>query len=153
MTRLMIIRGPSGSGKSTIAAARLGTRCAFGQRGVTWFEADMYFERNGHYNFDASLLGQAHNWCQEQVRKALQAGHDEVIVSNTCTTSAELQDYLNIAAETGVEVEIVRTPGPWHAETLRERNLHNVPIRSIERMINRYVRHPDESEWTNLNVF
>jgi len=49
---LVIIRGCSGSGKSTLAKL-LGSN-------FKHFEADMYFMKNGVYQFDGTKLGAAH---------------------------------------------------------------------------------------------
>lgn len=146
MARLTIIRGPSGTGKSTIAI-HLG-----GERGKNWFEADMFFDRNGHYEFDAGRLGAAHQWCQENVRKSLVSGND-TIVSNTTIKEFELNTYLIIAKEIGAEVTIMRSPRPWDVRQLRDRNVHKVPAKALERMINRYVEHKNEEEWTDLSIF
>jgi predicted kinase len=141
---LTIIRGPSGTGKSTIA------RHLDGIEQDNWFEADMFFVRNGHYEFDAKRLGQAHKWCQDNIRKLLESGSN-AIVSNTTITSQELDAYLEIAKAT--KVKIIRTPGPWNISDLRNRNIHCVPSKSLERMINRYEPHPEEKEWEDLSVF
>lgn len=143
---LTIIRGPAGSGKSTIA------RYLGGIARVNWFEADMWFERNGHYDFEALKLFEAHNWCQKSVEDALVAGKN-VIVSNTACSLEELNAYIQIAERAGAEVDIIRSPGPWNSRNLKEQNVHNVPLKSLERMINRYVAHSDEIEWSNMEIF
>lgn len=139
MPKLTIIRGPAGSGKTTHAKS-LG-----GIARKNWFEADMFHEHNGHYKFEATLIGAAHAWCQHNVRQSLENGQD-TIVSNTTCSMEELGHYLKIAEETGAELSIIRTPRPWLARDLKDRNIHNVPLKTIEKMINKYVEHPDEIE-------
>lgn len=146
MAKLTIIRGPSGTGKSTIA------RHLGGEARVTWFEADMFFDRNGHYEFDGNKLGNAHQWCQDNVYANLDDNRD-VIVSNTTTAESELATYLGIAEQLGADVEIIRTPRPWDIEQMKERNVHRVPAKALQRMLNRYVEHEDEIEWTDMSVF
>lgn len=146
MTKLTIIRGAAGTGKSTIAC-HLG-----GVARVNWFEADMYFDRNGHYDFDASRLGAAHRWCQESVMARLAYG-DDVIVSNTTTTRSELNEYLKIAQDVGVEVRIIRTPLPWEISDMKERNTHRVPTKVLEKQVARYSPHTDEKEWEDMSIF
>lgn len=156
--KLVIIRGPSGSGKSTIAKA-LG-----GSMQHNWFEADMFFMSNGHYQFNPRELGKAHKWCQNAVYTALDlcihytyAGYktdDLVIVSNTSTTLSEANDYIRIAQEVGVdELEIIRTPGPWIVDDLLVRNEHNVPREVLEKQLARYTPFDFETEWSDMSIF
>jgi adenylate kinase family enzyme len=168
--KLVIIRGPSGSGKSTIAQ-HLG-----GIRGVNWLEADMFFRGpDGSYNFDPRKLGQAHAWCQAMTRKAIEHNQEiltkdqywknlhlanpkpekirDVIVSNTSTTIAEANAYIEIAKAFAVPFEIIRTPSPWNIIDLFARNEHNVPQEVLVKQIGRYVAVPGETEWTDLTIF
>ncbi len=55
---LVLIRGLPGSGKSTMAKD-------LATQGYLHFEADMYFELDGHYRYDASCIREAHSWCQK----------------------------------------------------------------------------------------
>jgi predicted kinase len=64
--QLLLIRGLPGSGKSTLAKTKY-------PDGVH-LEADMYFSRNGEYKFNPPELPKAHQWCQEETKKALDAG-------------------------------------------------------------------------------
>lgn len=145
--KLIIIRGPSGSGKSTIA------RHLGGQPKNNHFEADMYFDKNGHYNFDANKLGAAHAWCQAQTHAAMARGEATVIVSNTSMTLAELKPYLDAALRHGYAVTIYRTPKPWCVEVLKGRNAHGVPYQVISKQINKYAATQQETEWTNVEIF
>lgn len=146
MTELIIIRGPSGTGKSTIA------RHLGGIPKVNWFEADMFFERNGHYEFDGTKLGAAHRWCQDNVRANLEDG-TETIVSNTTISVSEINDYIGIAEEVGATIRIIRTPRPWNLDQIRDRNTHNVPAKVLKRQMKRYAAHDDECEWDDLTAF
>ena len=148
--KLIIIRGPSGSGKSTLASV------VGGQRGLNWFEADMFFERDGKYQFDPRKLGQAHVWCQTKVIEALmnkEADYDTVIVSNTSTTISEVETYIEIANRANVVCEIIRTPGPWNVDELLDQNKHNVPRVVLQRQVVRYTSVATEREWNDLSIF
>jgi septin family protein len=140
--KLTILRGPSGTGKTTIAKAI----------GGLFFEADMYFSLGREYSFDPAKLGAAHKWCQESVANAM-AGNRDVIVSNTSTSMWEMKPYLAMAVMFDAELEIIRTPGPWDAEVLANRNSHNVPLNTIKKQISRYVEHESEKEWTDMSIF
>jgi tRNA uridine 5-carbamoylmethylation protein Kti12 len=106
--KLYIVRGIPGSGKSTLAQqiAKSFTRSEH-------FEADMYFMRNGIYDFDVQLLGPAHRWCLEMTRRTLQDFVDHevedscVIVSNTFTRLREMDDYFDIARELNIIPSVV----------------------------------------------
>ena len=163
--KLIIIRGPSGSGKSTIARHLLGIKDWDGFPAITsgWFEADMYFIcykeglnplKGFEYKFDARKLGEAHKWCQDGVRAALQwKDQDKIVVSNTSITLNEANIYIKIANEAKVPYEIIRTPQPWSINELAIRNTHNVPYDTLARHIARYVAVPGEVEWTDMEIF
>lgn len=153
MSKLVILRGPSGSGKSTIArflaldyADRQGGQC------MQMLEADMFFEGQNGYAFDASKLGQAHNWCQLSAERAM-VHNDDLIVSNTGITNWEMKPYLKLAEQYGYHVEVWRTPGPWDAQVLFSRNIHGVPLATLEKQIRKYQPHPGEKEWTHMSIF
>jgi len=146
MKKLIILRGPSGSGKSTLA-----NHLSAGV--VSVFEADKYFAYDHDYKFDVDQLGNAHNWCRMGVERQMFHRVELVIVSNTSTTKWEMKPYLELADKYDYEVEIIRTPGPWDAAVLFERNIHNVPLATLEKQINRYKPHEDETEWTDMSIF
>jgi|SRR6478609_3265593 len=114
--KLIIVRGPSGFGKTTYAKTF----------GLPYFEADMFFEKNGEYKFDASRIAGAHIWCQHNVEVELREGND-VVVSNTFTKRWEIQPYLDFAKKYGAEVEIYRM-------TKEYGNIHGVPQDKVEQM-------------------
>jgi len=65
--QLLLVRGLPGSGKSTYAKTLTDRK---------HIETDMYFALSGTYQWDGSKLGKAHQWCQDEVRKALMAGEE-----------------------------------------------------------------------------
>ncbi len=118
---LVLIRGLPGSGKSTLAKT-------LGLVGYHHFEADMYFEVDGKYVYDASRIREAHQWCQQSAREALRKNL-KVVVSNTFTRQRELEPYLQMADK----IHIVEAQGNW-------RNLHDVPVQVIRNMAERWER-------------
>lgn len=123
--KLVIIRGLPGSGKSTTAKH-------FAHDGYKHYEADMYFERSGVYQFNPARLQEAHNWCQTSAATALYNGNP-VVVSNTFTTFKEVQPYLNL----------ITSPDDLHVITCTDYygSIHDVPDHTVARMQARMLNH------------
>lgn len=121
MLSLIIIRGLPGSGKSTIAKEL---------QSYVHVEADMFFVQNGHYNFDPSKLGQAHEWCYSKVMRLLLEGFN-VVVSNTFTQKWEMQPYLDLCQELGITPNVIVATGKFQ-------NVHNVSEAVLQRMRDRW---------------
>jgi len=135
---LKLIRGLPGAGKSTAAIAKP-------MESVWTLETDQYFMVDGTYCFDAKNLKDAHKWCQDQCRRMLP--HGTVIVANTFTCRWEMQPYIKMAEQLGVEVEIIDMfDGGCSNEQLAERNVHCVPLEVIVKMRLRY-----EHDWKTGN--
>ena len=125
MKQLILLRGVPGSGKST--AAKLFDKALH-------FEADMYFlDSDGNYQFDASKIKNAHNWCRDSVMDAMKEGHPIVVVSNTFTQEWEMNVYYLLAEELGYRV-ISMIVENRHAG----KNIHGCPDDKIEQMRNRF---------------
>ncbi len=119
--KLTLIRGLPGSGKSTLAQTF----------DAQHFEADMYFINDkGEYCYDAGKIAEAHEWCQQQVEKALAAQQD-VVVANTFVRLWEMKAYKNLAKRYNAELEIL---------VCRERyqNVHGVSSSVIAKMQKRW---------------
>lgn len=119
--KLILIRGLPGSGKSTLAQ-----EIVLGKENWEHYEADMYFMNNGKYDFNPSLLGRAHGWCQNEVDSALDYGIN-VVVSNTFTTLKELKPYFLIAKEHGIIPSVVYCQHVYGS-------VHDVPQETIDKM-------------------
>lgn len=115
LSNLVLVRGLPGSGKSTIAQQ-------MGKQGYIHVEADMYFLVKGRYVFNPIKNGDAHKWCQKEVRVALKLGR-RVVVSNTFVQLKEIQPYLLMTDS----VEIIHAKGCW-------KNIHGVSTVAIDRM-------------------
>lgn len=129
MKELFLIRGLPGSGKSTLARTISNIVV----------EADQYFiDVNGNYNFDASKLKNAHNYCKSQTQAWMetdgkQVNVDRIAVSNTFTQEWEMEPYFRLAEQYGYRVYSLIVENR-HGGV----NEHGVPDEKIEEMKNRF---------------
>jgi predicted kinase len=123
MKELFLLRGLPGSGKSTLAKSLGGKH----------FEADMYFVRDGEYQFDVTKLKEAHEWCRSSVGGLMINEEPKLVVSNTFTQEWEMKPYFDLARNYGYRV---------HSLIVENRhggvNEHNVPEDKLEQMKNRF---------------
>ena len=127
---LILLRGLPGAGKSSLASS-------FADAHVV--SADSFFTSPaGEYNFNPSLLPQAHSWCQEQARSLLALGAN-VVVANTFSQRWEMEPYFKIAAGLGVRVTVADLfDAGLDDEELAERGLHGVSLETIAAMRSRW---------------
>lgn len=118
---LYIIRGIPGSGKSTLAKQLLADNLI-----DDYFEADMYFERNGRYQFNSLEIQKAHQWCFQRTKQALGKGRN-VAVSNTFTRKWEYERYFDLVDD----VMIITCTGNYQ-------NVHGVPEEVVKKMAARF---------------
>jgi len=128
MKKLFLVRGLPGSGKSTFAKALGGIN----------IEADQYFMVDGKYNFDASKLKLAHNYCQSQTQIWMrcndpQINVNRIVVSNTFTQEWEMEAYYKLAAKYGYQVFSIIVENRHNGVSE-----HGVPEEKIEQMRNRF---------------
>lgn len=134
------MRGCPGSGKSFLA-----------KKNCLWFQgiilgADQYFEdEEGNYNFDLSKLNEAHEWNLKRVEGSMKIPIPQIYVDNTNTRLWEMKKYVELAQKYGYEVSfmVANSPWAWDIDELFNRNTHNVPRETIERMVNRFEHQGD----------
>lgn len=120
----IFIRGLPGSGKSTLAQQ-------YAALGYIHLEADMYFiQPDGTYVYDASRIKDAHTWCKRAMVSELQYNR-RIVVSNTFTTTWELESYRSAAVCYTRSIGVIVCRGTWD-------NIHNVPQHILERMKSRW---------------
>ncbi|MBR1988393.1 MAG: AAA family ATPase [Clostridia bacterium] len=125
MQKLIMIIGVPGSGKTTKAKEILQDP-QYAGFDTTHYEADMFFETEGDYNFDPSRLKDAHEWCQSNVERDIVCGR-VVIVSNTFTKAWERKPYFDMCRKYKYPVQIIRMTGIFG-------NVHNVPAEKVAQM-------------------
>ena len=121
---LYLLRGLPGAGKSTIGKNLKAVN----------FEADQFFlDENSNYNFDATKLKDAHEWCQKRVKNCMIEGIKDISVSNTFTQEWEMEAYYKLAEQYDYRV---------HSLVVENRhegvNKHGVPADKLEQMKNRF---------------
>ena len=124
MKTLYIVRGLPGSGKSSLAKK---------VTELVYSADDFFTNKKGEYNFNAKLLGKAHEWCWGKVRDAMFIGAEAVAVANTFTQAWEAEKYYQIAEEYGYSVFVIECQNDFG-------NIHDVPQESIDAMKERWEK-------------
>lgn len=130
---LFLVRGLPGAGKSTFA------NHIWNEYAIC--EADKYFinKETGEYNFDATKLREAHEWCRSEVETRMKDHqlnaqyYPEIVVSNTFTQEWEMKAYMDLAAKYGYQVVSLIVENR-HGNS----SIHNVPDETIEKMKSRF---------------
>jgi predicted kinase len=137
---LVIMRGIPGSGKSTKAKTLVG-------EGIIHSTDDL-IEATGDYNGyfkkmveskDWSAHGRMHRTNLLNAKASMLDGVSPVIIDNTNIKASESKKYVEVALKMGMDeanITIVDVAdGGCTAEILAERNTHNVPLKTIKRML------------------
>lgn len=132
--KLFLIRGLPGSGKTTIAEGMIKSNNNRWQH----FEADDFFTETGKYVFVPENQIAAHAFCQYNAFKALENG-ENVIVSNTFTTVAEMLPYIIFAHRHMIRVRVIKAMGSFT-------NIHGVPEEVMQKMRDRWEAFDGEFE-------
>lgn len=124
MNQLFLIRGLPGSGKSTLAS----------QLTDIVFEADMFFLKDGVYQFDKEKIAEAHEWCQARCKEAMQFEVAKIAVSNTFVRRWEMEPYYRMAKEFNYRIVEITMSGNLHE------NAHGVSDNTIQHMRARWEK-------------
>jgi len=141
---LILIRGIPGSGKSLLASYLSALFEA------SHHEADQFFEGPKGYNFDASFLALAHEYCQAQTKLAMNLELPVVIVANTFSRQWEWQTYEAYAELKGYNLIIIETSYPG-------KSVHDVPSYTVANMLARWEKVDEKAyvyiPWDYKNPF
>lgn len=133
--KVIILVGASGSGKTT-KAAQLQEQANKSYLISKIVSADNFFCRHGKYSFDASQLGFANDYCKVDFAEAIAARCPLIIVDNTNTSLSERYFYKQLALRFDYQIELMYMDEE-NPETLAVRNVHNVPIETIKKQLER----------------
>ena len=148
--KVIIMRGLPGSGKSTWIKK---TFTDPGKVVIVCSADDFHLDKDGNYNFDPALAGEAHNCClrkflitlEREIEGPTKGAIEAVIVDNTNTTLAELAPYVRLAEALGFKYTIVQTE--CSIQTAVERNIHGVPVGTMFTMRKNLWREIPPSYW------
>lgn len=140
--KLTLVRGLPGSGKTTMANSLMTGPFD------THLEADMYFMRDGTYQFDATKLSNAHQWCLQQTEfwltRYIRNDARRAIVSNTFTTVRELRPYFDLAQKLKIVPTVILCQNQFQ-------NVHGVPEETMSKMQARF-QYDLSDLWKNFSV-
>ncbi|KAM8708253.1 hypothetical protein ACLKA7_015255 [Drosophila subpalustris] len=141
---MIIMRGAPGCGKSTMAKSLLQQSRLLDQYAIQdfVFSSDDYFLTRRGYEFNPNLLPDAHEWNRQRVKQKAAAGWSPIVVDNTNIMIWEMQPYVQIAVQHGYILHLLEPQTSWSksASKLAQRNSHQVPKESIQRMLERYEK-------------
>lgn len=107
---VVFLRGAAGSGKTTWTE---GMQELLGRENCVVVSADRYFHRDIHgtnpgkeYRFDHTKLADAHKWAKDQMAflaNTFVGNGKLIIIDNTCLTPFDVDSYLEVLAECGID--------------------------------------------------
>jgi hypothetical protein len=149
-----IMRGVPGSGKSFEALLLAAAEQIFSSDGFFGTTKEEYIA-----NWKAEKLGAAHNFCQKNVRMAMQRRLTPIVVDNTNVVCRDIMPYIEMALRYGYRAELKEPSSEWWqtlvvpylgkfvaypdelevaAKTLFEKCQHGVPLVTIRKMLIRW---------------
>lgn len=132
--KLLIMQGLPGSGKSTWLQKLVENS----KLNIIICSADQFFEIDGDYLFDKRYISYAHEACRSQAAYWLRNPEvDVVAIDNTTLSFRELEPYEKLASVAGAK--LVKHTINCGVETAFERNIHKVPLDTIQKMKDRMV--------------
>lgn len=132
---IVIMKGLPGSGKSFLS-----TQLKKMYKGGVICSADHYFMKDGEYKFNADELKSAHEFCQENARKAAVNGTPVIIIDNTNIQAWNYKSYLRLSKEHHYTPLILEPQTPWAKNTklLAKKNSHGVPKETLDQRLKKF---------------
>lgn len=128
---LILLRGLPGSGKTTLGEIILQFP---GSTTNNVLSADNFFiDDKGNYNFDVTLLKQAHNDCNLKCAEMMKHEVSRIVVANTFTEEWEMEKYYEMAERYKYRVHSLIVENRHNGK-----NVHNVPDDKLVQMKKRF---------------
>ena len=128
---LILLRGLPGSGKTTLAKVILQLPSNTEPEVLS---ADDFFEtEDGLYNFDATKLKEAHNYCQFRCSERMRQQKAKIVVANTFTQEWEMDEYFKMAERYNYRVHTIVVENRHGNQ-----NVHGVPEDKLQQMKDRF---------------
>jgi predicted ABC-type ATPase len=130
---LFIIRGAPGSGKTVLAHAL--------SPAASYAADDWFYLRAGKYQttyeevFDPELLPEAHAWCLDRTKLAMDALLPKVAVHNTFAKTEHMTPYLEAAEQRGYVPSVIVMQNDYG-------NVHGVPEQRVIAMRHEIENNP-----------
>lgn len=142
---MVIMRGLPGSGKSYQATNILNMCYTNPNYDKFIYSTDKFFinKYTGRFHYNKSKISIAHQWSQENVKRAVQREVTPVIIDNTNIEVWEMKTYIKLAVINGYWIEILEPTSAWAWEgsECAKKNIHKVPYDSIMKMFGLYEHH------------
>lgn len=144
---LYLIRGLTGSGKSTLVTMLEWSYFEENVFTVNVTADDYFIDRpTGEYRFDPKLLKNAHEHCQDLVRRYFMKSDETnlgaIMVHNTFSCNWEMKPYKDMAKEYGWSVFVIECQNDFGTT-------HDVPDEVRDRMSERWERNKDDQPTAN----
>ena len=128
---LILLRGLPGSGKSTLAKIILQLPSNTEPEVLS---ADDFFTNDiGDYEFDATKLREAHNYCQFRCSERMRQQKARIVVANTFTQEWEMDEYFKMAERYNYRVHTIIVENRHGSE-----NVHGVPEDKLQQIKDRF---------------
>ena len=128
---LILLRGLPGSGKSTLAKTILLVK--YTTESDVLSADDFFINDRGDYEFDATKIKEAHNYCQFRCLEKMRQKVQRIVVANTFTQEWEMEPYFKMAEAYNYRVHTIIVENR-HGGT----NVHNVPEDKLQQMKERF---------------
>ncbi|KAK1899518.1 NEDD4-binding protein 2-like 2 [Dissostichus eleginoides] len=83
-----------------------------GPSGLILSTDDFFAHREG-YNYEARLLGEAHDWNHNRTQDAMHDGRSPIIIDNTNAQAWEMKPYVKMALDRGYKVDFCEPDTSW----------------------------------------
>lgn len=134
---MYLMIGVSGSGKTTWIRNHL--------KNSTVCSADHYFtDQHGNYHFDGSKIVQAHEYCFNKAKMAVNAKDACIVIDNQNLLESQRKRYEELACNNGYAVVYVCFKS-LSAKVLAERCVHGLSEKKIQSYVNN-IQYPKSGE-------